>query len=131
VVDIKKIENDLKKGINPRDLKLHLAYEITKIYHGEEKAKFAQNNFIKTFSQKETPSDIETIILSFKNEPLFKILPQLDRSIKSNSASQNLVMAGGVDVDDKKAKDPFMILEKGKEYIIKIGKKIFVKVKIK
>ena len=130
-IEIKKIENDLKKGINPRDLKLHLAYEITKIYHGEEKAKFAQNNFIKTFSQKETPSDIETIILSFKNEPLFKILPQLDKSIKSNSASQNLVMAGGVDVDDKKAKDPFMILEKGKEYIIKIGKKFFVKVKIK
>jgi tyrosyl-tRNA synthetase len=131
VVDIKKIENDLKKGINPRDLKLHLAYEITKIYHGEEKAKFAQDNFIKTFSQKEMPEDLEIIVLEFKNEPLFKILPQLDRSIKSNSASQNLIMAGGVDVDDKKAKDPFMILEKGKEYIIKIGKKIFVKVKIK
>jgi tyrosyl-tRNA synthetase len=126
------VSADLVKTIkNPRDAKLRLAYEITKLYHGEEMAKFAENSFIKTFSQKEVPSDIETIILPFKNEPLFKILPQLDKSIKSNSASQNLVMAGGVDVDDKKVKDPFMILEKGKEYIIKIGKKFFVKVKIK
>jgi tyrosyl-tRNA synthetase len=126
------VSADLVKTIkNPRDAKLRLAYEITKLYHGEEMAKFAQDSFIRTFSQKEVPSDIETIILSFKNEPLFKILPQLDKSIKSNSASQNLVMAGGVDVDDKKAKDPFMVLEKGKEYIVKIGKKFFVKVKIK
>ncbi len=116
---------------NPRDAKLRLAYEITKLYHSEEMAKFAQDSFIKTFSQKKIPSDIETITLTFKNEPLFKILPQLDKSIKSNSASQNLVMAGGVDVDDKKAKDPFMVLEKGEKYIIKIGKKFFVKVKIK
>jgi len=130
-VEIKKMENDLKKGVNPRDLKLRLAYEITKIYHGEEKAKFAQNNFIKTFSQKEAPEDLETIILEIKNQPLFKVLPLLDKSIKSNSASQNLIMAGGVDIDDKKAKDPFLVLEKGKEYVIKIGKKIFVKVKIK
>ena len=40
-------------------------------------------------------------------------------------------MAGGVDIDDKKIKDPFMVLEKGKEYIIKIGKKYFVRVKMK
>ncbi len=129
--EIKKMENDLKKGVNPRDLKLRLAYEITKIYHGEEKAKFAQDSFIKTFSQKETPEDLEIITLEFKNQPLFKILPLLDKSIKSNSASQNLIMAGGVDVDDKKAKDPFFVLEKGKGYIIKIGKKIFVKVRMK
>lgn len=125
------LADSIKLIKNPRDAKLRLSYEIVKIYHGEEMAKFAQDSFIKTFSQKETPSDIETITLSFKNEPLFKILPQLDKSIKSNSSSQNLVMAGGVDIDDKKAKDPFMVLEKGKEYIIKIGKKFFVKVKIK
>lgn len=131
VEEIKKMENDLRNKANPRDLKLILAYEITKIYHGEEMAKFAQDSFVKTFSKKETPSDIETIVLIFKNEPLFKILPQLDKNIKSNSASQNLIMAGGVDVDDKKAKDSFMILEKDKEYVIKIGKKFFVKAKMK
>ena len=131
MAEIKKMENELKKGANPRDLKLRLSFEITRIYHGKDKAEFAQDIFIKTFSQKETPQDLETITLEFKNQPLFKILPQLDKSIKSNSASQNLIMAGGVDIDDKKAKDPFLVLEKGKEYIIKIGKKIFVKVKIK
>lgn len=129
--EIKKMESDLKNNVNPRDLKLRLAYEITRLYHGEEAARSAKNGFIKTFSQKEVPADIGVVTLNFQNQPLFKLLPQIDKSIKSNSASQNLIMAGGVDIDDKKIKDPFVILEKGKEYIIKIGKKYFVKVKMK
>lgn len=129
--EIKEMESELKNNANPRDLKLRLASEITKLYHGEEAARSAKNSFIKTFSQKETPTDIGVVTLDFQNQPLFKLLPQIDKSIKSNSASQNLIMAGGVDIDDKKIKDPFMVLEKGKEYIIKIGKKYFVRVKMK
>ncbi|HGJ63955.1 TPA: tyrosine--tRNA ligase [bacterium] len=47
---IKEIENQIKsEKINPRDAKLELAFEIVKIYHGENKAQKAKDYFINTF----------------------------------------------------------------------------------
>jgi len=40
---------------NPRDLKIRLATEIVKIYHGQKEAKQAQENFANTFQKKEIP----------------------------------------------------------------------------
>ena len=53
--EIKKYENQLQDGINPRDIKLKLAFEITKMYHNEKLAQQAQNYWISTFSKKEIP----------------------------------------------------------------------------
>ncbi len=44
--------------INPRDAKMKLAFEITKIYWNEKKAQKAQENFVKIFQKKQaTPRD--------------------------------------------------------------------------
>ena len=60
--EISKIKNDLKNNqTNPRDLKMRLAFEIVKIYHGEKKAREAQENFINTFQKKEIPETMEKI----------------------------------------------------------------------
>ena len=60
--EIGKIKECLKDGeVNPRDLKIKLAYEIVKIYHGEEKAELARQNFINTFSKGEIPENIQEI----------------------------------------------------------------------
>lgn len=46
----------LLKG-HPRDAKLALAQEFVRHYHGDKKATEARENFLKTFSQKEIPTD--------------------------------------------------------------------------
>ena len=46
---------------HPKDAKTRLAFEITKMYHGEEASKKAQENFIETFSKGGVPKDIETV----------------------------------------------------------------------
>ncbi len=48
------------KSVNPRDLKMRLAYEVTKINHGEASARAAQDNFINCVQKKEIPLDIES-----------------------------------------------------------------------
>ena len=56
--EIKNIEKKLKNGENPRDIKLYLAEEIVKIYHGSINAKKAKEYFISAFSKKDTaPKD--------------------------------------------------------------------------
>jgi len=51
---------EIMKG-HPKEAKMRLAFEITKLYHGEEVAKEAQENFEETFSKGEAPKDIKTV----------------------------------------------------------------------
>jgi tyrosyl-tRNA synthetase len=62
--EIKRMEQDLKSGVNPRDLKAKLAFEITKIYYGEVAAQKAQQEFDKVFRQKGLPEDIRKVKLA-------------------------------------------------------------------
>jgi len=49
MLEIDNFKKELEKGLNPRDAKIKLAFEIVKIYHGEKKAAEAQESFINTF----------------------------------------------------------------------------------
>lgn len=55
---IKEYEIQLKEGLNPRDIKMKLAFEIVQIYHSKEDAFKANDYFIKTFSEKKIPFNI-------------------------------------------------------------------------
>ncbi len=58
---IETVADELKKGINPRDIKMRLAYEITRSIHGDLLATRAEASFVATFQQKEIDQDIQTI----------------------------------------------------------------------
>lgn len=58
LAEIKDIEKSLRGGqANPRDFKMKLAWEITKINHGAAAAEAAQAYFINTIQKKEIPDD--------------------------------------------------------------------------
>lgn len=64
--ELEKINDRIKSGENPRDLKLELAYEIVRIYFRDEIAKQERENFISQFSEKKLPENIEEVILEKK-----------------------------------------------------------------
>ncbi|MCE7869047.1 tyrosine--tRNA ligase [bacterium CPR1] len=47
------------KDTHPRDVKRWLGREIVKIYHGEEAARGADEEFLRVFSQREIPTEME------------------------------------------------------------------------
>ena len=56
--DIEKLEKEMEDGyLNPRDV--WLAYEITKIYHGEDKARDARDYLSKHFHRKKFQKNAE------------------------------------------------------------------------
>ncbi|HEY4528574.1 MAG TPA: tyrosine--tRNA ligase [Candidatus Paceibacterota bacterium] len=61
--------------LHPKEAKMRLAFEITKIYHGEESARKAQENFEEAFAQGGTPKDIKTVRVA-KDTPLVEVLLQ-------------------------------------------------------
>jgi tyrosyl-tRNA synthetase len=58
---------------HPKEAKMRLAFEITKLYHGEEKAQKAQESFNETFSKGGIPKDIHTVKAS-KDKALVEIV---------------------------------------------------------
>lgn len=128
--EIQEMENELKNNlINPRDLKMKLAYEIVKIYHGEKKAKEAEENFIKTFQKKEIPDEMEEI--NCESGELISDVLVKNKTLASKGEWRRLVEGGGVHdlIKKENIKDPNMKASEG--ITLKIGKKRFVKIIIK
>ena len=57
---------------HPKEAKMRLAFEITKIYHGEKASKDAEEDFEEIFSKGGVPKDIETVKID-KNTPLVEV----------------------------------------------------------
>lgn len=55
------VRNELASGANPRDLKMTLAFEITKSVAGEREAERARDHFIASFQKGETPEEVMVV----------------------------------------------------------------------
>ena len=93
--------DEVKKIIaenNPKDAKIRAAYEVTKIFHGEEQAQAAQAVFAKKFQKRETPDEMDTIKAGSDSlsvqDIVKKCLPAM-----SNSEIQRLITQGGVKIN--------------------------------
>lgn len=122
--EIQKYENDLKAGINPRDIKKHLSFEITKMYHSEKLAKSAEEYWTSTFSKKEIPDEITTF--EIKQEDIISIL--VDSGLTSSKGeARRTIEQGGVKINGEVIKDFKKIVASGD--IIQKGKMHFLKIK--
>lgn len=126
---VNKIEQDLKEDkVNPRDIKMGLAKEIVRLYHGEEKANFAEERFKSVFQKGQIPSDILTVEASKDNFDLAQIVVD-NKLVPSKSELRRLVKQGGVKVNSEKVNDLQEVVLEG-ELIVQIGKKKFIKINL-
>ena len=112
-----------------------LAYELTKLVHGEEEAKKADEAAKALFGGGANTDNMPTTVLSsddFTDGEISLIDMMLKAEIiKSRGEGRRLIEQGGVSVDDEKAKSftdtvALSAFDKG-HVIVKKGKKIFVK----
>lgn len=114
---------------NPRDAKMRLAFEITKIYHGEELARKAEKSFVQTFQNKEMPDDISEFQV-VKGTTVVDILVG-SKLAKSKGDARRIVVQGGIKIDGEKmleinvdkpleASSKTKTLQKGKRYFLKL-----------
>lgn len=99
-VEIAEMKAAMLAGANPRDYKMRLALEITKINHGEKKALEAQEYFIKTVQHKEVPTEMEEAYLPIASYKLIDLLVEL-KMTTSKGEARRLIEQGGI----KAAKD--------------------------
>ena len=128
-------EMDKWEGSQLNQAKEILAFELTKMVHGEEEAQRAQDSARALFS-KGNAADMPTATLTEEDftEGKIDILTVLLKSglVPSKSEARRAVQQGGVAVDGEKVTDIYQIFEKdvfaGDGVVVKKGKKNFRKV---
>lgn len=127
--ELEKIYAELKnKETNPRDLKMKLAFEITRIITNDKNAEHAENNFKKTVQNKEIPDEIEKVRLKKDSMGILDILSKTGLA-SSNGEARRLIKQNGIKVNNEIISDPEKIVNLKEEILIQRGKRQFVKVK--
>jgi len=127
--EIEHIDGDIKKGaVNPRDLKMKLACEIIKVYHGEAAAQTAQERFIKTIQNKEVPEEIEERKMKVDKINIVDLLAELGLATSKGEA-RRVIEQGGVKIDGEVVSDiKKEIMMSDKEVLVQKGKRQYVKI---
>ena len=124
--EIEKIENDVATGaLHPRDAKMKMAAEIVGIFYSGAEAVAAQDNFIKTFQQKEIPDEMPEFDLQPGQTVVDVILAA--KLADSKSKARALIDQKGVRLDGE-------ALERGDAVfphpgVLQVGKRRFLRVK--
>ncbi|MEE9466061.1 MAG: tyrosine--tRNA ligase [Candidatus Neomarinimicrobiota bacterium] len=113
--------------VNPRDLKRKLARKIVNMYHDQAAVRRAQRAFDKVHIKKEIPKKIPEYQFKGKESFLVQILADAEVT-SSNGEGRRLIKQGAVKVDDVVVSDPNFAVQGGKTYIVKAGKRRFLKI---
>ena len=130
---LQEIRETLEKGsINPRDIKRELARTLVTMYHSEQAAKEAESEFDRIFVEKNAPTDIEVIELPRDNSQttIVTLLTQT-KLASSKSEARRLIEQGGVSIDGERIENINSALPAKDEFVLKVGKRRFVKIHLK
>ncbi len=127
--DLKSLRKKAEGGeMNPKDVKIRLGRELVARYHSEKAADQAALEFENVFKDKNLPKDIPTVP-TWGAEPRWigKVLAD-SKVCPSTSDAKRMIKQGAVSVDGEKVTDENLALNGDQEYLIKVGKKRFLKI---
>ncbi|MBU0661503.1 tyrosine--tRNA ligase [Patescibacteria group bacterium] len=119
--EIEGYKKRLDDGENPRNVKMILAEELTKLYHGDDGVEKGKAHFEKVIQSKGRPEEIAE--LQPASYEIIAVLVEAG-AVNSNSDARRAIEQGGVKVNDEKVIDLKHILKSGD--VVQKGKRFFV-----
>jgi tyrosyl-tRNA synthetase len=124
---LEEMRQELSAGrANPRDVKMILARDIVQAFHGDDKARLAEQEFVRIFQQHELPTEIPEYGLTSPT-PIVEFLVNAGLASTSSEA-RRLITQGGVRIGDNKVEDMTTVVEPREGTIVRAGKRKFIKV---
>ncbi len=120
--DIEKMKQDIETGdFHPMTAKKNLAKEIVSRYHGTKAGVEAEEEFVRVFSNKNVPTDIQ----EYKIQGCFLDIILALNFASSKSEARRLAEQGGIHFENEKVYD--LTTSPEDEGILKVGKRKFAK----
>ncbi len=131
---LSQLQMDVKEGRkHPRDVKVTLAKFLIRRFHSEAAAQHAEDEFNRIFVEKGLPDEVPVFEVFAENQ--FGVCALMVKAglASSNSEAGRLITGGGVQRDGEKLSDSKAKwdLKSGEQFVLKAGKKKFVKIIIK
>lgn len=117
-------------SLSPRDAKRKLASEIVAMYHGEEAAIRAQDEFDRVHIRHERPSEVSKVAIDrslVKEDGLIWVVDLLQASgmVTSRAEAKRLITQGGVRINGKRVATADLDLLFEPPLLIQVGKRSF------
>ncbi len=131
--EIREIAQGLSASrIHPMEAKKRLASTVTAQYHGAGASAQAEAAFTRIFQQRQEPEtiDIKEISTDQQRIPVRVVLVQ-SGLLASGSEARRMIQQGAVEVDRQRVVDLDTTLAAGKEYTIQVGKRRFLRVRLR
>lgn len=130
--EIKELES--LEGNELNYAKTMLAYEVTKMVHGENAARDAKNAATNLFSKNKDGINMPASMVIVDNPDGINILELLVfcEIAKSKGDARRLIQQGGISIDGEKLSDPGLMIKYDTypqgSFLVKKGKKVFHKI---
>jgi tyrosyl-tRNA synthetase len=129
--EITKLKSDVASGsTHPMDVKMLLAQEVVSGFHDEAAARKAAEMFQRVFRDRQAPEEAPVKNVEAGAPQMIKTLLTALGVATSVSEAERLVKQGAVEIDGLRIDDSRkeVDLSKGKNFLLRAGKKKFVRV---
>ncbi len=124
--ELETYDKQIAEGsVNPRNIKMQLAHQITEEYHGKEGADKAQEDFINVVSNKGIPDDIQEVKVE-QGKNILDLITEL-KFTASRGEAKRLIQGGGVKIDGEKITDMSYTISFEDSVVLQAGKRKFAK----
>ncbi|HEY8393328.1 MAG TPA: tyrosine--tRNA ligase [Thermaerobacter sp.] len=128
--EIRRLERGMAAGeVNPRDAKLRLAHALVRMYHGQEAADAAREEFLRVFSRGELPSELPEVTVAPGEIDAVRLLRDTGMAA-SNSEARRLITQGAVRLDGERVSDPHARLRIADGAVLQVGKRRFARLRV-
>jgi tyrosyl-tRNA synthetase len=129
--ELNSIKLQLKDpAINPRNIKRNLAKKLVSMYHDQNAAAEAEEEFDRIFIKKAIPDEVPEFTWSLGDKSGILDLLTITNLAPSKGEARRLVLQGGVAVDGIKVDDINIIVDIKDNSVIKVGKRKFIRIKL-
>jgi tyrosyl-tRNA synthetase len=132
--EIAKLKSDVSSGsTHPMDVKMLLAQEVVSGFHGDAAARKAAEMFQRVFRDRQAPEEAPVKNLPGGAPQTIKVLLTTLGLAASGSEAERLVKQGAVEIDGQRIDNPRkeVDLSKARNFLLRAGKKKFVRVVVK
>ena len=125
--DIAELKTSVQNGsLHPKAAKENLAHEMVSRYHSEKDADEARQGFNAVFAGGGVPDDMPEHSCTCGEDSTPPVFLEAAGLVKSRGEAKRLMKEGALSVDGERCEDAVTPLTAG-EYVVKLGKKRFLK----
>lgn len=128
--DIAALKADVESGrVHPKAAKEALAHEMVSRYHSQDAADAARQGFNAVFAGGGVPDDAPALTCTSSDDSTPPAFLEAAGLVKSRGEAKRLIREGALSLDGKRCDDAVSPLPAG-EYVVRLGKKRFLKLTV-